>query len=460
MTNPILSVQHLTASYHRHEVLHDVSLMIHEGEFVAITGPSGIGKSTFLEAILGNLRQRMWLKKDVEIRLDGAEWAHLTMKERQVVYREKIGVIFQNVAASFDRAYTIGEQLEEVMPGATSETMAALLADVHLEAAVLSCYPQQLSGGMLQRVAFAFAICHQPRLIIADEPLSALDAALQEEMMQLLANYVQRHQACAIMVTHQQQLAHTYATHVYTLQDGQLSRQQEQDTTERPSTTMTHATGPALFSLTNVCKSYNTLPVLTDVTLTIPQGSFTGIIGESGIGKTTLGKILAGLTNYDSGTVQYDGEELAAHLERVGQAYYKDVQVIYQNSVLAFNPRQTIRRSLEEPLRFHQGIKDRTKRHALIEAAFHQFDLDLEWLEKYPQQLSGGQCQRCAIVRALLAQPRVLICDEVTSALDEDNQRLVMRELAKLHEAGMTVVMISHQVELIRPYCQQLVVLS
>ena len=200
--------------------------------------------------------------------------------------------------------------------------------------------------------------------------------------------------------------------------------------------------------------------ILQNLTLDIPKYEVTGIIGHSGAGKTTLAKILSGFIPYE-GNIKIEEKELREVLTHEKQSYYRRVQYLFQNSLLAFNPNQTILKSLEEPLRFIRKIKKRPERIQMIQDLFTSLDLELDWLEKYPYQLSGGQCQRCAIARAILAQPECLICDEITSSLDDVNQDKVIKVLQKVQEeTNMTIVLISHNQSLIEAICSTVIVLN
>ena len=200
--------------------------------------------------------------------------------------------------------------------------------------------------------------------------------------------------------------------------------------------------------------------ILQNLTLDIPKYEVTGIIGHSGAGKTTLAKILSGFIPYE-GRIKIEGKELREVLTHEKQSYYQRVQYLFQNSLLAFNPNQTIVKSLEEPLRFMRKIKKRPERIQMIQDLFIKLELECDWLEKYPHQLSGGQCQRCAVARAILAQPECLICDEITSALDDANQDKVLKVLRKVQEeTNMTIVFISHNQALIEAICSNVIVLN
>ena len=456
----IFDVKQLNASYGQEVVLKDLDFSIKEGEVIGIIGESGIGKSTFLECLLGNIHQKVMMNA-TKMKFLEENWLTLSNKKRRDYLRQDIGIIFQNGQHSLDPLFTIGKQLEELMVEPNHQTMIAVLKMVQLEEKVLQLYPHELSGGMLQRVMIAMAFINQPKLIIADEPFSALDAPLQKEMMQLIVNLAKQYDTATIMVTHQSDLAYQFCTKVLTLEEGYFVEKEEKLEEKISIVRDRGDQKEVFFQLKNVSNHYKDEDViLQNLTLDIPKYEVTGIIGHSGAGKTTLAKILSGFIPYE-GRIKIEGKELREVLTHEKQSYYQRVQYLFQNSLLAFNPNQTILKSLEEPLRFMRKINSKTERIGMIQGLFTSLDLELDWLEKYPHQLSGGQCQRCAIARAILAQPECLICDEITSALDDANQEKVIKVLQKIQEeTNMTIVLISHNQTLIEAICSNVIVLN
>ena len=460
MEKIIFEVKQLNASYGQEVVLKDLNFSIKKGEVIGIIGESGIGKSTFLECLLGNIHQKVMMNAS-EMKFLEENWLTLSSKKRREYLRQDIGIIFQNGQHSLDSLFTIGQQLEELMVQPNHQTMIETLKMVQLEEKVLQLYPHELSGGMLQRVMIAMAFINQPKLMIADEPFSALDAPLQKEMMQLIVNLANQYDTATIMVTHQRELAYQFCTKVLTLEEGHFV-DKKKVLQEKYSFVREHGEQKEVFfQLKNVTNHYKDEDViLQNLTLDIPKYEVTGIIGHSGAGKTTLAKILSGFIPYE-GRIKIEEKELREVLTHEKQSYYRIVQYLFQNSLLAFNPNQTIVKSLEEPLRFMRRIKKRPERIQMIQDLFIKLELEFDWLEKYPYQLSGGQCQRCAIARAILAQPECLICDEITSALDDANQEKVIKVLQKVQEeTNMTIVLISHNQTLIEAICSNVIVLK
>ena len=460
MEKIIFEVKQLNASYGQEVVLKDLDFSIKKGEVIGIIGESGIGKSTFLECLLGNIHQKVMMNAS-EMKFLEENWLTLSSKKRREYLRQDIGIIFQNGQHSLDSLFTIGQQLEELMVQPNHQTMIETLKMVQLEEKVLQLYPHELSGGMLQRVMIAMAFINQPKLMIADEPFSALDAPLQKEMMQLIVNLANQYDTATIMVTHQRELAYQFCTKVLTLEEGHFV-DKKKVLQEKYSFVREHGEQKEVFfQLKNVTNHYKDEDViLQNLTLDIPKYEVTGIIGHSGAGKTTLAKILSGFIPYE-GRIKIEEKELREVLTHEKQSYYRIVQYLFQNSLLAFNPNQTIVKSLEEPLRFMRRIKKRPERIQMIQDLFIKLELEFDWLEKYPYQLSGGQCQRCAIARAILAQPECLICDEITSALDDVNQEKVIKVLQKVQEeTNMTIVLISHNQTLIEAICSNVIVLK
>ena len=460
MTQKILDVKQLNASYGQEVVLKDLDFSIKEGEVIGIIGESGIGKSTFLECILGNIHQKVMMNV-TEMKFLEENWLILDRNKRREYLRQDIGIIFQNGQHSLDPLFTIGQQLEELMVQPNLTKIVETLKMVQLEEKVLQLYPHELSGGMLQRVMIAMAFINHPKLIIADEPFSALDAPLQVEMMQLIVDIANHNRTATILVTHQQELAYKFCTKVLTLEEGHFIEQEEALQERIPFVRDTGVDTEVFFQLKNVSKHYQSDDaILQSVTVDIPKYEVTGILGHSGAGKTTLAKILSGFIPY-AGSIEIEGKELRELLAYEKQSYYRRVQYLFQNSLLSFNPNQTILKSLEEPLRFMREIKNQSERIRMIKELFTSLELELAWLEKYPHQLSGGQCQRCAIARAILAQPECLICDEITSSLDDTNQEKVIKVLQKVQEeTKMTIVFISHNQSLIEAICSNVIVLT
>ena len=460
MGTTVFDVKQLNASYGEELVLKNLDFSIVEGEVIGIIGESGIGKSTFLECILGNIHQKV-IMNATKMKFLEENWLNLDSKKRREYLRQDIGIIFQNGQHSLDPLFTIGQQLKELMVQPEPQKIIETLKMVQLEEKVLHLYPHELSGGMLQRVMIAMAFINQPKLIIADEPFSALDAPLQKEMVQLIVNLAKQYDTATIMVTHQRELAYQFCTKVLTLEEGYFVEKEEKVEEKISIVRDRGDQKEVFFQLKNVSNHYKDEEViLQNLTLDIPKYEVTGIIGHSGAGKTTLAKILSGFIPYE-GRIKIEGKELREVFTHEKQSYYQRVQYLFQNSLLAFNPNQTILKSLEEPLRFMRKIKDKTERIGMIQELFTSLDLELDWLEKYPHQLSGGQCQRCAIARAILAQPECLICDEITSALDDANQEKVIKVLQKVQEeTNMTIVLISHNQTLIEAICSNVIVLK
>ena len=460
MRKIIFDVKQLNASYGEEVVLKNLDFSIKEGEVIGIIGESGIGKSTFLECLLGNIHQKVMMNAS-EMKFLEENWLTLSSKKRREYLRQDIGIIFQNGQHSLDPLFTIGQQLEELILQKNPQKIVEILKMVQLEEKVLQLYPHELSGGMLQRVMIAMAFINQPKLIIADEPFSALDVPLQMEMMQLILNLAKEYHTATIMVTHQRELAYQFCTKVLTLEDGELVVQKNESLKTFNFNHLFNKKKETFFQLKNVTNHYKDEDaILQNLTLDIPKYEVTGIIGQSGAGKTTLAKILSGFIPYE-GNIKIEEKELREVLAHEKQSYYRRVQYLFQNSLLSFNPNQTVLKSLEEPLRFMRKIKSKTERIGMIQELFTKLELELDWLEKYPYQLSGGQCQRCAIARAILAQPECLICDEITSSLDNVNQEKVIKVLQKVQEeTNMTIVLISHNQSLIEAICSNVIILK
>ena len=251
----VFDVKQLNASYGEELVLKNLDFSIAEGEVIGIIGESGIGKSTFLECILGNIHQKV-IMNATKMKFLEENWLTLSSKKRREYLRQDIGIIFQNGQHSLDPLFTIGQQLEELMVQPNHQTMIEVLKMVQLEEKVLQLYPHELSGGMLQRVMIAMAFINQPKLMIADEPFSALDAPLQMEMMQLIVTVAKHHKVATIMVTHQQELAYQFCTKVLTLEEGHFVEKEEALQERIPFVRDTAVEKEVFFQLKNVSNHY------------------------------------------------------------------------------------------------------------------------------------------------------------------------------------------------------------
>ncbi|GFH39138.1 ABC transporter ATP-binding protein [Streptomyces pacificus] len=453
-------------------VLHDVGLSLPRGRVLGVVGRSGSGKSSLAYSLLGHVRPGLELR-DGTVRVagldpfDGANSRRL--RGRTVSY------LGQDPAASLNPALRIGTQIAEAVRLRSSARRSAdvrarveeLLLSVRLPAdrAFLRRLPRQLSGGQAQRVGLAVALAGRPSLLVLDEPTSGLDPVLADGIRTLLAEVLSAGDRAALLVSHDPAWLATVADEVIRLDcgrivEGGLPKASVPVPTSQgvpvggPRTTAVGAeTDGGGLSLRSLYAAHGRVPVLHDVSLTVPEGSCTAVVGPSGSGKTTLARCLAGLHPPARGSVAW----LHADMPR-GRG--NPVHLVAQDVRGALNPRESAGDALMRPLR---GVRGRSAQEASGRALrlLGLVGLDADVLPRRPGELSGGQRQRVALARTLAAEPRVLVCDEITSALDPDTAGGVLKLLDSLRETlGLTVVMVTHDLAAAAAHAERVVVLD
>ena len=504
-SGPILEIKRLSvgfASYGRAtEVLHEVDLKVEAGQRVAIIGESGSGKTVTMKTVIGTLPHPAGQVLGGSIRFDGQELLTLGRRERERLKGTDISIVHQDPLASFNPVFTIGEHLDDVLrfadrrlgtaSGAADrrQRIEATLRQVQLKEPdrVLRSYPFQLSGGMRQRVLIAMALMHRPKLLIADEPGTALDVTTQDEILRLLNQLVAEEQLTLIMVTHNLAVVRQTADYVYVMQAGRIVEHGPvREIFQAPRMPYTqqlleaipplygpkvqhrqaHGTAPVVRA-SDVVKRFvaprrwlePARPPVTAVqnaSLTICRGDIFGIAGESGSGKTTVARMIMGLASPTSGRIEIDGKPVEAW--RRDPAFRRRIQIVYQNPASSLNPKRTVAETLSVPLAFSSVEKGR--RAARIRELLDRVELPATFAERYPHQLSGGQKQRVAIARALAVEPEIIVLDEPTSSLDVSVQKTVIDLLLRLREQlGLTYVFISHDLSLMRNFCNRIAVM-
>jgi peptide/nickel transport system ATP-binding protein len=503
---PILEVHGLDVGFRSYgqttQVLFDVGLSVVSGQRAAVIGESGSGKTVTMKTVIGTLPHPAGQVMGGTIRFEGRELLTLSRRERERLKGTDISIVHQDPLTSFNPVFTIGRHLDDVMRfadrrlGAATrraerrQRMLATLRQVQLKEPerVLDSYPFQLSGGMRQRVLIAMALLHRPKLLIADEPGTALDVTTQDEILRLLNRLVSEEQLTLLMATHNLAVVRQTSDYVYVMQAGRIVEHGPvRDIFERPSTAYTRQLldaipplyGPrvqrheahsdtVVISATNLLKRFTAPrrwlepshpPVIAvkDATLSICRGDIFGIAGESGSGKTTIARLIMGLLPLTAGRIEIDGrpiEEL-----RLDAAFRHRIQIVYQNPASSLNPRRTVAETLAVPLTFAGSVRP-ADRSARIRALLAQVELPPHFAERYPHQLSGGQKQRVAIARALAVEPEILVLDEPTSALDVSVQKTVIDLLLGLRDRlGLTFLFISHDLSLMRNFCNRIAIM-
>ena len=485
MNGSVLRLDNLAVGFGGNGLAVDnVSLELAGGKVLALAGESGSGKSTILNAIAGLLPASAAISGD--LRLSGRSGNILAGgADRSGIAGHEIAMIFQNPAASLNPVMTIGAQLDEVAMALLNLTRSQardntrrLLETVGLAQAGrngrdwAAAYPHQLSGGQKQRVAIAAALVGEPRILLADEPTTALDASVQAQILDLLLHLVDERGISVIFVTHDLAVAGAIADEMMVLKDGRLIESgSARDVTAAPQTDYAKmlaaaslpfvhdapaavsgsgpAAGKGVLGLGNLYRQFavrggGSVQALRGVSLDLAPGEIVGLIGESGSGKSTLGRIACGLERADRGALHVDGNPLDFRAQR------SPVQMVFQDPLASFNPRQTINRALSHPLRCLGGIKG-SEASRQTERLLDSVGLDPAFGNRRPNELSGGQLQRAAIARALAAKPEFLVCDEAVASLDVSIQAQILDLLEDLkNRDGLGILFISHDIGVVQ----------
>jgi len=498
-----------------------VDMTIKPGEIHGLVGESGAGKSTVGAAVIGLLQAPGYVANGI-LTLGDTDLRDLTAAQAHEVRGDRISMIFQDPQTSLNPLMTIEDQLVETIQAHSDASKTAarrravdLLEDIGIQNASqrIKAYPHQFSGGMRQRVVIALAICTDPELIIADEPTTALDVAVQSQVLDLIKQLARERQIAFMLITHDigviAQVANRVTVmrkgrvvetgdtaqvlgapkHPYTraLMDAVPPLDQKIDRFRVPAADDTAVmqgdtaerwllegqqyglTGLALENLTVTFTGQRTslfrkpshYVALEDVTLTIRPGSIMGLVGESGSGKSTLAKAITGLVTPTYGTMILGDTVLPFGSSRSRHHSSRQlVQMVFQDPYSSLNPRHRIGDILTEPLRFYGFVKDPAERTSLAASMLSLVGMQPDAIIKYPHQFSGGQRQRIAVARALLARPRFLICDEPTSALDVSIQAEILNLLKELQARfGLTILFISHNLAVVRQMADDTAVL-
>ncbi|MDE0458369.1 MAG: ABC transporter ATP-binding protein [Chromatiales bacterium] len=475
-------------------IVKSVSFNVERGEVVALIGESGSGKTTIALSALGYCKPGLEFTSG-EVRLHGRDVISMPPDEQRDLRGQRVAYLAQSAAATFNPALTIGEQVTEspILHGQLSREKAEIRAEELYRALELpdpdrlgKRYPHQVSGGQLQRLMAAMALCGKPDLLVLDEPTTALDVTTQIEVLKAFKSVIKQEGAAAIYVTHDLSVVAQIADHIVVLYAGDI---QEQGTADqiinRPSHDYTRrlmaavrpppAAGqgdesldehrresPAL-EVRDVNAGYgkgaSAVRVLSDVNVSVQRGHTVGVIGESGCGKSTLARVMSGLLPAREGDVLLDGEKLRPSLKQRARSELQKIQFVFQMADTALNPRQRIDHILGRPLEFYLGLRGAEKRKRIGEL-LQMVELPVEFAGRYPEELSGGQKQRVNLARALAASPEVLLCDEVISALDTIVGANVIELLKRLRrQTGVSFVFISHDLSTIASFADEIVVL-
>lgn len=470
MTVCLLTLESYSLSLIRQDgslpILSDLSFCVDRGEIVGLVGPSGSGKSMIFSAISRLLQQLQPVDETGEIKLsiDGQSYVLNKMDDLRTIWKKHIGIIFQQSAEMLNPRQTIFTQLSEKMETPNLSDIHTLLTSVGLVPAekFAKAYPFNLSGGQLQRVLIALALVNRPPLILADEPFSAVDAELKEDLSQLLVSLVTKHNMGLLLVSHDQQLIKRLSDRVLFLDNGQLvgaSTAVSQDTVPTKALTTqnqillevgqlkkSYAEG-GLFSSSKLSQN-----IIDDFSLHLHQGEILGIQGPSGVGKSTLARLLAGMETFESGHIRYKGQDINTLSKIDRDQYCKMVQLIPQDPMSRMPPHRSVKAHFEDVF----FVRKQAYNPKQVNEVMMAVQLDERLLIRLPRQLSGGQRQRVLIAKALLMDVELLICDEIFSALDQIVQSEIGTVLQSLvARKSLSIIMISHDTRILRSYCHR-----
>jgi microcin C transport system ATP-binding protein len=513
---PLLSVSHLRVAFDGTEVVKGVSFDIHPGERVALVGESGSGKTLTALAIMG-LAQGATTSG--QVRWQGRDWLHQSQRQWCAVRGTDVALVFQEPMTALNPVMTVGMQLEEIfqlkmgLSLAESQSKAIdLLNSVGLPdpRTKARAYPHQLSGGQRQRVVIAMALAAQPKLMLADEPTTALDVSLRQQMLDLLMAQQQQRGMAVVLISHDLQLVRRFAQRVLVMQRGAVveqgsveqvfarpqhpytrhlldSRPQRDPQARTPHRPIDALSPPPLSAQAMTVRYAVPQPgwrgwfrpqwrgAVDNVTFALHRGQTWAVVGESGSGKSTLALAVLDLLDAHAqvdGTVLLTGQRWSkASLQRRQQR--RQVQVVFQDPFSSLSPRMTIEQIVGEGLTVHEPHLSEAQRRARmvqvltevglgppVASAAAQADVTA-LLQRYPHQFSGGQRQRLAIARALIINPDVLVLDEPTSALDVTVQQQVLRLLQRLQrERGLSYLLITHDMDVVHAMAHQVLVLQ
>jgi peptide/nickel transport system ATP-binding protein len=478
------------------------SLTVERGETLAILGESGSGKSVSASVVMNILDMPPGRITAGSVRFEGRDLLRMTPAERRKINGSEIAIIFQDPLAHLNPVYSVGWQIAEVFRihgrarDATEarEKAIALMERVGIPNARSRAdqYPHQFSGGQRQRVMIAMALALSPKLIIADEPTTALDVTVQRQILDLLKDLQREMGMGLILITHDLAVAGLMADRVAIIKDGTIvesggirdaftapkAAYTRQLLEAIPHVERTRRSGeegelrPPLLVARDLTKEYQlsrgivggsagTLRAVDRVSFTLREKQTLGIVGESGSGKSTVARLLMRLTDPSSGSVHYRDRNLFSLRGAELLAFRRDVQMVFQDPYGSLNPKMTVADIIAEPLAIHRDILPRAQWRDRVRELLGLVGLKPEHAERYPHQFSGGQRQRIAIARALASEPRIIICDEAVSALDVSIQAQIITLLADLRDKlDLSYIFITHDLPVVRSFADEIMVMK
>jgi peptide/nickel transport system ATP-binding protein len=531
VTPPVLlSVQDLSVSFKGEnkqfiETVKGISFQIPANTTVALVGESGSGKSVTSLAIMGLLpKDQSRIAEKSKIMFEGQDLLSLKANQMRGICGKDIAMIFQEPMSSLNPVFTVGDQIAEILRihlhmgrKQARQRSLELLTEVGIPSpeTKIDAYPNQLSGGQQQRVMIAMAIACEPKLLIADEPTTALDVTIQKQILDLLEALRKRRQMSMLFITHDLALVNEIADEVIVMRHGEIREQGLAKTVlEQPQDAYTKA---LLLCRPQLSHRPYRLPVISDfmqvqdapvtevvdfaerkrglvggeeiildvrdlkksffsrkglfgkdefqavkgASFQLAKGKTLGLVGESGSGKTTIGLLLMRLQQASGGQALFQGKDILAMSEKEFVQYQRKIQIIFQNPYASLNPRFTVGQILMEPMQIHAiGANDAERKQMALEL-LDKVSLPVQAFDRYPHEFSGGQRQRIAIARCLTLKPEILICDESVSALDVSVQAQVLNLLQDLQdEFGLSYIFISHDLSVVKYISDQIMVMN
>ncbi|MCC9041835.1 ABC transporter ATP-binding protein [Myroides sp. M-43] len=525
---PILSVKDLQIDFLKEKTWNTIikksSFDIYPNEILGVVGESGSGKSVTSLALMGLLPREISQIASGNIIFEGKDITHYTDKEFRLLRGAQISMIFQEPMSALNPSITCGEQVAEILREHLSlkgkslkEEVLRLFDKVKLPNPnqVYSKYPHQISGGQKQRVMIAMAVACKPKVLIADEPTTALDVTVQNEIINLLKDLQKDNKMSILFISHDLNLVSSISDRILVMYKGDIVEQGDaaavfnhpQDiytkalVASRPSLTErlrrlstigdflnknvvkeivtkedrqsklnTIYSKAPLLEIRNVFKDYvingglfkkGVFHALQDINFNVYEGETLGLVGESGCGKSTLGNVILQLDRATKGQIFYKGHDITKLSAREFRVFRKDIQIIFQDPYSSLNPRLTVGQAIMEPMKVHKiGSNDADRREKVIEI-LHRVGLDETVFNRYPHEFSGGQRQRIGIARTIAVQPKLIICDESVSALDISVQAQVLNLLNDLKDNyNFTYIFISHDLSVVKYMSDNVMVMN
>ena len=527
-TKKILDVLGLNISFWENKqkttVVHDIDFSLYENEILAIVGESGSGKSVTSKAIMGLLQDKNTHIKG-RINFEETSLLSLSSKEFAKLRGNDIAMIFQEPMSALNPSLTCGFQVAEILlhhkkvsASEVKKEVLQLFEKVKLPRPqdMYTSYPHQISGGQMQRVVIAMAIACKPKLLIADEPTTALDVTVQKEILQLLKDLQKQTGMSMLFISHDLALVCELADRVLVMYKGDIvEKGTVKEIFEAPKKSYTKAllgsrpkldvrykilptiasikdnsfipqsitsqqrakkhqkiyTKTPLLRVENVAKSYfsrvgvfgqkQEIKAVNGISFDVFEGETLGLVGESGCGKSTLGKVILQLEKATKGSIFYKGKEITSLKSKDLRSLRKDIQLIFQDPYSSLHPRKIIGQAIIEPMEVHGIGSSKKQRKEKAMELLSRVGLEASYFHRYPHQLSGGQRQRVGIARTIAMEPKLVICDESVSALDISVQAQVLNLLNELKEDfGFTYIFISHDLAVVKYMADQLLVMN